>query len=45
MAYDVAIRTLGLTKDFGAGHGLFDLDLEVKRGEIFGFLGRRDLRA
>jgi ABC-2 type transport system ATP-binding protein len=37
--YDAAIRTLGLTKDFGGGHGLFDLDLEVRRGEIFGFLG------
>ncbi len=34
-----AIRTSGLTKDYGAGHGVFDLDLEVARGEIFGFLG------
>jgi beta-exotoxin I transport system ATP-binding protein len=34
-----AIRTRGLSKDFGAGHGLFDLDLEVERGEVFGFLG------
>jgi ABC-2 type transport system ATP-binding protein len=39
VAYDAAIRTLGLTKDFGGGHGLFDLDLEVRRGEVFGFLG------
>jgi beta-exotoxin I transport system ATP-binding protein len=34
-----AIATAGLTKDYGSGHGLFDLDLEVGRGEIFGFLG------
>jgi ABC-2 type transport system ATP-binding protein len=34
-----AIRTVGLSKDFGAGRGLFGLDLEVGRGEIFGFLG------
>jgi ABC-2 type transport system ATP-binding protein len=36
---DAAIRTRGLTKDFGGGHGIFDLDLEIERGEIFGFLG------
>jgi ABC-2 type transport system ATP-binding protein len=34
-----AIRTHGLTKDYGKGHGLFALDLEVERGEVFGFLG------
>ena len=34
-----AIQTAGLTKDFGAGHGIFDLDLEVNEGEVFGFLG------
>jgi ABC-2 type transport system ATP-binding protein len=34
-----AIRTSGLTKDYGSGHGVFDLDLEVRRGEILGFLG------
>jgi ABC-2 type transport system ATP-binding protein len=39
MPSDAAIRTDGLTKDFGDGHGVFDLDLEVERGEIFGFLG------
>lgn len=36
---DPPIATTGLTKDFGAGHGLFDLDLEVRQGEILGFLG------
>ena len=36
---DTAIRTNGLSKDFGQGHGLFELDLDVDRGEVFGFLG------
>ena len=39
MTTDSAIRTRGLSKDYGAGNGLFDLDLDVQRGEIFGFLG------
>jgi ABC-2 type transport system ATP-binding protein len=39
MTYTSAIRTRGLTKDYGEGHGLFDLDLDIERGEIFGFLG------
>jgi len=34
-----AIRTEGLTKDYGAGRGLFDLDLRVQSGEVFGYLG------
>ncbi len=34
-----AIVMTGLTKDYGANHGLFDLDLEVAEGEVFGFLG------
>lgn len=34
-----AIRTRGLSKDYGEGRGLFELDLEVERGEVFGFLG------
>ena len=34
-----AIQAAGLTKDYGAGRGLFDLDLEVAEGEVFGFLG------
>ncbi|MDX6689104.1 MAG: beta-exotoxin transport system ATP-binding protein [Solirubrobacteraceae bacterium] len=34
-----AIRTSGLSKDYGRGNGLFDLDLEVRTGEVFGFLG------
>jgi ABC-2 type transport system ATP-binding protein len=34
-----AIRTSGLTKDYGAGRGLFDLDLQVPPREVFGYLG------
>ena len=34
-----AITTEGLTKDYGGGRGLFDLDLEVAEGEVFGYLG------
>lgn len=33
------IETRGLTKDYGNGRGIFDLDLAVDRGEVFGFLG------
>ncbi len=36
---EVAIRTAGLTKDYGQAHGLFGLDLEVAAGEVFGYLG------
>jgi len=39
VASEIAIRTTRLTKDYGQGHGLFDLDLEVQRGVILGFLG------
>lgn len=34
-----AITTQGLTKDYGAGRGIFDLDLTVAEGEVFGYLG------
>jgi ABC-2 type transport system ATP-binding protein len=39
VGYTAAIHTEGLSKDYGDGHGLFDLDLTVQRGEICGFLG------
>ena len=35
----VAIRTVGLSKRYGAADALVDLDLEVADGEVFGFLG------
>ncbi|MFZ5442000.1 MAG: ATP-binding cassette domain-containing protein [Myxococcota bacterium] len=34
-----AIECRGLTKDYGANHGVFALDLVVHRGEAFGFVG------
>jgi ABC-2 type transport system ATP-binding protein len=34
-----ALETDGLTKDYGGGKGLFDLDLAVEEGEVFGYLG------
>ena len=36
---DPAIVTAGLTKHYGSIEALVDLDLEVTRGEVFGFLG------
>ena len=34
-----AIETRGLTKDYGQNRGIFDLDLSVNAGEVFGYLG------
>ena len=34
-----AFACSGLTKDYGQGHGIFDLDLTVSRGGTFGFIG------
>ncbi|BDZ45385.1 ABC transporter ATP-binding protein [Naasia aerilata] len=38
-AAEAAIRTTGLTKEFGRQKAVDGLDLEVPRGAIFGFLG------
>ena len=35
----VTIVCSGLTKDYGQGRGVFNLDLTVHRGETFGFIG------
>jgi len=35
-----AIATQGLGKDYGTVHAVADLSLDVRRGEIYGFLGR-----
>jgi ABC-2 type transport system ATP-binding protein len=34
-----AVRTSKLSKDYGLGRGLFDLDLDVPPREVFGYLG------
>jgi len=39
MAETPAVVCAGLTKDYGQGHGVFDLDLGIARGEVFGFVG------
>lgn len=35
----VMIKTNGLTKDYGKGRGIFDLNLEISKGEVFGLVG------
>jgi len=39
MTNDPAILARGLTKHYGDVEALIDLDLEVQKGEVFGFLG------
>ena len=39
MSKGSVIRTRGLTKSYGNVQALFGVDLEVKQGEVFGFLG------
>jgi ABC-2 type transport system ATP-binding protein len=36
---EVVIRTAGLVKDYGSVRALNGVDLQIERGEIFGFLG------
>lgn len=33
------IEIKNLTKDYGAGRGVFDINLEIEKGEVFGFVG------
>lgn len=33
------IEVESLTKDYGHGRGIFDVDFSVRKGEVFGFLG------
>ena len=39
MSAQPAIAITALSKDYGSGRGVFELDLEVQAGEVFGFLG------
>ncbi len=39
MERETVIRTLGLTRNYGRIRAVDDLNLEIRRGEIFGFLG------
>ncbi|MFG2359923.1 ATP-binding cassette domain-containing protein [Streptomyces sp. NPDC048521] len=36
---DIAVRASGLTKRYGPETGVFDLDLSIRRGEVYGLLG------
>lgn len=36
---DVIIKAEHLTKDYGDEHGIFDVSFEVKKGEVFGYIG------
>ncbi len=36
---NIVIRTEHLTKDYGNGHGIFDISLQLKQGEVFGYIG------
>lgn len=36
---DMVIRTEGLTKFYGRQRGVIDVNMEVQRGEVFGYLG------
>lgn len=33
------IETKNLTKDYGDGRGIFDIDLNIEQGEMLGFVG------
>ncbi len=39
MSESSVIKTQGLTKSYGNVRALLGVDLEVKQGEVFGFLG------
>ena len=39
MNLNVAVETVGLTKDFGSISALKDLDLRIEKGQIFGLIG------
>lgn len=36
---DGMVVASGLTKDYGSGHGLFDMGFELRRGEVLGLVG------
>ncbi|CAG9609430.1 ABC transporter ATP-binding protein [Pseudoneobacillus rhizosphaerae] len=33
------IEIKNMTKDYGSGRGIFDIDLSIEKGEVFGFVG------
>lgn len=39
MMSEIVLKTENLTKDYGDNRGIFNINLQVKRGEVFGFIG------
>jgi ABC-2 type transport system ATP-binding protein len=39
MEESIMIQTIGLTKEFINGKGIFDVNFDIKKGETFGYLG------
>ena len=39
MSGNYVIECSNLTKDYGSGHGLFNLNLSISQGEVFGLIG------
>lgn len=39
MSNNYVIECSNLTKDYGSGHGLFNLNLSISQGEVFGLIG------
>jgi ABC-2 type transport system ATP-binding protein len=39
MGSEPVVETQGLSKDYGSGRGLFDLDLAISQESVFGYLG------
>ena len=39
MMAETVIKTENLTKDYGRGRGIFGVNLDIRRGETFGFIG------
>ena len=33
------IEIKSMTKDYGSGKGIFDINLSIEKGEVFGFVG------
>ena len=36
---DTVLRISGLTNDYGEKRGIFDIDITVNKGEVFGYIG------
>lgn len=36
---DIVIKATNLTKDYGLGRGIFNMNFEIKKGEMIGFVG------